>query len=467
MKEKNQRNENSGWDLFKNGIRQATVYIGVITFAVILIFVLFKWSAIRSAFGGFVGILAPVLAGLIIAYILLPVVGFIQRNLMKIPFIKEYVKSEQRKKGLRGISVALALAFAVGIVIILGYMVIPQLLVSISQIVFRFPGYTRQVAEWFAYIQADGKLSSDIQNLINQMMGFLQTWIQNDFLPQIREGINFFTLSVMNVVGFLYNLIIGVIISVYVLMSVDTFTGQAKKIVYALLKPDTANSVIDVARHSNQIFSGFFIGKLIDSAIIGVICFIVLNLIHMPYAMLVSVIVGVTNIIPFFGPYIGAIPSVLLISLTDFKKGIIFLIFIVILQQVDGNILGPKILGNSTGLSPFWVIFSILVGGGLFGFPGILLGVPVFAVIYYLLKTFIEYVLYKKKMPLETADYVEAEGYDMETGKLVYINTENETLKERRERYGSYKNVRIEQDKKRNSQETDRTDDDKGRCDHE
>ena len=443
--------EKNGWELFRKGLRQAAVYIFVIFVTVLFIFILFKWTAIKNAFGVLMGILAPVIFGLVIAYILMPVVNFIQRQLSELSFFKKWTE-KKRGNMVRGISVALTIVLAIGIVVILGYMVVPQLVISVSQIIYRFPSYTRRVAEWFEYIQADGQISEDIQNLIKQGMELFQTWMKNDLYPRIMDGINVFTSSMMNIFGFFYNTVIGIIISIYVLMSTETFTGQSKKITYALFKPDMANAVIDVVRHSNQIFSGFIIGKLIDSAIIGVVCFIVLNLIHMPYAMLVSVIVGVTNIIPFFGPYIGAIPSVLLISLTDLKQGIIFLVFIIILQQIDGNILGPKILGNSTGLSPFWVIFAILLGGGLFGFPGMLLGVPVFAVIYYLVKTFIEYMLYKKKMPLETPSYTEAEGYDTETQQLIYINAD-ETAKERRERYGSYKNVRIERDIKKNKNE--------------
>lgn len=443
--------EKNGWELFRKGLRQAAVYIFVIFVTVLFIFILFKWTAIKNAFGVLMRILAPVIFGLVIAYILMPVVNFIQRKLSELSFFKKWTE-KNRGNMVRGISVAFTIVLAIGIVVILGYMVVPQLVISVSQIIYRFPSYTRQVAEWFEYMQADGQLSEDIQNLIKQGMELFQTWMKNDLYPRIMDGINVFTSSMMNIFGFFYNTVIGIIISIYVLMSTETFTGQSKKITYALFKPDMANSVIDVVRHSNQIFSGFIIGKLIDSAIIGVVCFIVLNLIHMPYAMLVSVIVGVTNIIPFFGPYIGAIPSVLLISLTDLKQGIIFLVFIIILQQIDGNILGPKILGNSTGLSPFWVIFAILLGGGLFGFPGMLLGVPVFAVIYYLVKTFIEYMLYKKKMPLETPSYTEAEGYDTETQQLIYINAD-ETAKERRERYGSYKNVRIERDIKKNKNE--------------
>lgn len=430
-------------------IRQATVYLFVIAVSIVFIFVLFKWSEIHKAAGGLIKILSPVIAGLIIAYILLPIVEFVERRLSKLRWVVRSKKQAQTKRMVRGISVACAMAFALGIIFVLGYMVLPQLVSSISQIILRFPSYTRQVTDWFEGLEYESKFSQDLQDLINQAMNYLQTWMKNDFYPQFRAGINTFTLSIMNVLQFFYNIIIGAIISIYVMMSTKTFTGQAKKVAYAVMKPDSANSMIEVVRHCNQIFGGFITGKLIDSAIIGLVCFIVLNLIHMPYAMLVSVIVGVTNVIPFFGPYIGAIPSVILIGLTDLKQGVVFLVFIIILQQIDGNILGPKILGNSTGLSPFWVVFSILVGGGVFGFPGMLLGVPVFAVIYYLIKTFVEYALYKKRMPLETQSYVQADGYDIETEQLIYNDTGVKTRKERRERYGGYKNVGIERDKKR------------------
>ena len=430
-------------------LRQAMVYLLVIAISIIFIFILFKWSSIHKSIKGLVKILAPVIAGLVIAYVLLPVVEFVERRLLKSAWVTQSKNLTRTKRIVRGISVACAMVFALGIIFILGYMVLPQLVTSIAQIIMRFPSYTRQVTQWFESLQYESQFSQDLQDLINQAMNYLQTWMQNDFYPQLRAGINTFTMSIMNVLQFFYNIIIGAIISIYVMMSTNTFTGQAKKIAYAVLKPDMANSLIEVVRHCNQIFGGFITGKLIDSAIIGVVCFICLNLIHMPYAMLVSVIVGVTNVIPFFGPYIGAIPSVILISLTDLKQGVIFLVFIIILQQIDGNILGPKILGNSTGLSPFWVVFAILVRGGVFGFPGMLLGVPVFAVIYYLIKTFVEYALYKKRMPLETQSYVKADGYDIETEQLIYNDNAAETRKERRERYGSYKNISIERDKKR------------------
>ena len=410
-------------------IRQATVYLFVIAISIIFIFVLFKWSEIHKAFGGLIRILAPVIAGLIIAYILLPVVDFVERRLLKLELVTRSRNPVRTKQIVRGISVGCAMAFALGIIFILGYMVLPQLVTSIAQIIIRFPSYTRQVTEWFEGLQYESQFSQDLQDMINQAMNYLQTWMKDDFYPQLRAGINTFTLSIMNVLQFFYNIIIGAIISIYVMMSTNTFTGQAKKIAYAVLKPDIANSMIEVVRHCNQIFGGFITGKLIDSAIIGVVCFVVLNLIHMPYAMLVSVIVGVTNVIPFFGPFIGAVPGFIIIVLANPLQGLYFLIVIFILQQVDGNIIGPTILGDSTGLSPFWVVFAIMVGGGLFGFAGMLLGVPVFAVIYYIIQRVIYRFLRKKKLPEATEQYIELDKVDTRTNELCYFQKEEIDVK--------------------------------------
>ena len=211
---------------------------------------------------------------------------------------------------------------------------------------------------------------------------------------------------------------IGVIVSVYVLFSKEKFVSQTKKTVYAVFSTRNANAILHLTRKSNEIFGGFIIGKIIDSAIIGVLCFIGISILRMPYVMLVSVIVGVTNVIPFFGPYIGAIPSAVLIMLADPLKGVYFVIFIFLLQQLDGNFIGPKILGNSTGLSAFWVIFSILLGGGLFGFPGMLMGVPTFAVIYYIVQTIVNRRLENKNLPTQS-DFYDELSYVDDSGSYV------------------------------------------------
>lgn len=193
--------------------------------------------------------------------------------------------------------------------------------------------------------------------------------------------------------------------------------------------------ILHLTTKSNEMFGGFIIGKIIDSAIIGVLCFIVLSILNMPYTFLVSVIVGVTNVIPFFGPYIGAIPSTILIMLSDPKMGVYFVIFILILQQIDGNIIGPRILGSSTGLSAFWVVFAILLGGGLFGVVGMILGVPTFAVIYYIVNMLINHKLEEKLLPTDTASYDELSYVDSDG---TYVHSEqNEFMKDEENNYAN------------------------------
>jgi predicted PurR-regulated permease PerM len=211
--------------------------------------------------------------------------------------------------------------------------------------------------------------------------------------------------GVMGVVTGMANVLVGLIISVYVLCSTRTFEAQGKKVTYALFNKKHAKMILDTMRKSNEIFGGFISGKLLDSLIVGLLCFLGMTALHMPYVALVSVIVGVTNVIPFFGPYIGMIPSTILIMLVDFKKGVIALIFIVILQQLDGNVIGPKILGKSTGLSAFWVVFAVMFFGRIWGIIGMLIGVPVFGVIYYVADTAIDYILKQRQLPVETEEY--------------------------------------------------------------
>ena len=270
-----------------------------------------------------------------------------------------------------------------------------------------------QMREWLEILGID----------ISSAGGYVEKLFQTQILPQINTYLSYvasITTGVINAVKLLFNFAIGLVIAIYLLTSKETFIGQAKKIVYTLLPPRYGNVVIHTMRISDQMFGGFISGKILDSAIIGVICYVGLIILRVPYSLLVAVIVGVTNVIPFFGPFIGAVPSVILIALADPIKGLYFLIFVLVLQQVDGNIIGPKILGDSTGLSAFWVVFAILVGGGLFGFMGMLLGVPTFAVIYYLLREAAAYILRKRKLPEETRDYIRMHNVNTKTGDLCY-----------------------------------------------
>ena len=235
----------------------------------------------------------------------------------------------------------------------------------------------------------------------------------------MQEMLKNVSMGVFDVLIFLKNFLIGGIISIYVMADKEIFIAKSKMVIYAIMPGNWASSVIHSMRFTHQAFGGFISGKILDSAIIGVLCYIGTTLLDMPYAILVSVIVGVTNVIPFFGPYIGAVPSGLLILLVNPMKGLYFVIFILILQQFDGNILGPKILGESTGLSSFMVIVAILIGGGLFGIPGMIAGVPVCAVIYAALWNLIGKSLDDKNLPDELKDYTEIDCLDEETGQAL------------------------------------------------
>ena len=292
----------------------------------------------------------------------------------------------------------------------------------------------------------------------NKITDTVETFFEDDIFSKVQTYLTSITSGVIYGVKFVLNVIVGLIISVYVMADQEHFAGQAKKIVYAMFKPVRANVIVDTVRKSNEIFSGFISGKILDSAIIGVLAYIVLAIMKMPDTVLVAVIIGVTNVIPFFGPFIGAIPAILItlligavpsfiiIVLQNPIQGLYFLIFIVVLQQIDGNIIGPKILGSSTGLSAFWVVFAILVFGGLWGFPGMLLGVPLMAVIYYVAQKTVSYFLKKRGLTTDTLAYVYLTKVDKESNQPVY--DKNPSKKELKKHHGKHIEESIEESKK-------------------
>ena len=306
-------------------------------------------------------------------------------------------------------------------------MLVPELYKSIRNLIYTLPGQLNNMVEQFNHFQSKKSATSIlVSNVVEQGAIAIEQWLNADLMGQVNTIMSNLTVGVINFINTITDFLIGIIVSVYVLFSKEKFSAQCKKMVYAFLKTNQANMVLHLTKKSNEIFGGFIIGKIIDSAIIGVLCFIGLSLLNMPYTLLVSVIVGVTNVIPFFGPYIGAIPSAILIFLADPKMGLYFLIFILFLQQLDGNVIGPKILGDSTGLSAFWVIFSILLGGGLFGFPGMIIGVPTFAVIYYIVTMITGQRLSVKNLPVATGYYGE-KSYVDENGVFVDGSKEDNT----------------------------------------
>ena len=390
-------------------------YFLVIVACIVCYFAFLRIDDIAKFLKEVATILQPVIMGLVFAYLLNPMVKMIERNL--IPVLDEKIKNEKKVRSLaRNIGVFTSILITLAVVVLLLNMVLPELYESIRDMIISLPGQMNDAMEYLeAHAIKDSAISGTLNTVLENAAASLETWLRTDLISQVNQMMSSLTSGVISFFETLFNIVIGLIVSVYVLTSKEKFIGQCKKATYALFQKDRANLILQVTRKSNEIFGGFVIGKIIDSIIIGIICFVVLSLLKMPYTLLVSVVVGVTNVIPFFGPFIGAIPSIILILLAEPIKGLYFMIFILLLQQFDGNILGPKILGNSTGLSAFWVVFSILLGGGMFGFVGMVMGVPTFAVFYYLVEMFLNQKLQKKKLPsssdaFEKVDYIDEDG---------------------------------------------------------
>ena len=391
----------------------------VIVLGISYYFLVDRYQDLTELVGKIWGILQPVLIGFVLAYLLSPIVRFEERHLL--PFLEKRMgKRGNAQKMARGIGVLGAIVFVIVVVSILLQMVVPELYQSINGLVTSLPRQVRDFMDWLdRYVSSDSEAAGYLETILTEGADYVGEWARTELLPQGRTILTGLTSGVISVGRLLLNLVIGVIISIYVLLSKETFIGQAKKLVYAALPGRQANAVVHTVHKANEIFGGFISGKILDSVIIGLLCFVGLLALRMPYAVLVSVIVGVTNVIPFFGPYLGAVPSTALILLADPMKGLYFLIFILILQQVDGNIIGPKILGDSTGLSSFWVVFAILAGGGLFGIVGMIIGVPTFAVIYYVARNILNHILGHKGLPQDSGSYVFAERLDLDGNKLV------------------------------------------------
>ena len=295
-------------------------------------------------------------------------------------------------------------------------MIVPSIIESIISIINDSPRYFQNIRHWLESLLKDNpEWKTTVFSYVEQYSPRIENFLNDQILPQLRSILQHLSTGVFGTLVFLKNLLIGLIISVYLMAGKEEFVTQSKMFVYAFFSTEHANNVVKGVRFIHKTFVGFIIGKIIDSVIIGILCYIGTTIIGTPYALLVSVVVGVTNVIPFFGPYLGAIPTAFIILMVNPMQCLYFLIFILLLQQFDGNILGPKILGNSTGLSSFMVIVAILLFGGLMGVSGMIIGVPTLAVIMAGMKTFRAYNLRKKSMPMEEKVYTHMEYMNPKT----------------------------------------------------
>ncbi len=376
--------------------------------AILFYYILFHRSNFMGGIDKFITIAMPIIDGFVLAYLFTPILNMVEKKAIN-PICKKAGLSmtPKVKRRIRAGAILATLAIVILIVYELFALILPEVVRSVQSIIFQFPTYVNNLSNWALLLLKDNPdLEDTVNALINQYSAKILAYVNTNLLPHFNEILKTVSLSVIGVFKALWNLVIGLIISVYLLGSKEKFAGQAKKIVYAMFDRKAGNELISDFRFIHGTFIGFLGGKIIDSIIIGIICFVCTSIIGTPYSILVSVIIGVTNVIPFFGPWIGGIPSALLVLMVDPKQALYFAILIIVIQQFDGNILGPKILGDSTGLSSFWVIFSITIFGGLFGVLGMIVGVPIFAVFYAGVKSLVNRHLRKKNLPTELEPYM-------------------------------------------------------------
>lgn len=380
----------------------------------VIITVIWYYRDIVNVINYYLGRLSAVIYGLFIAYLLNPIMRYCEPVLEKrfLASRKEKVRKKAKVMARRR-SIAIALGIGVLIIAILIMMIIPQVLNSVVALGEEVPSLITKITTKLDKWNTDRSWAGNFQKYIDTALDSIETWITETLVPQATHAVISLTSAAWSVLMFVINFLIGMIISVYVLKEKKHFVSWGKKLSYAFLKPETANLIIDTARHGNKVFGEYLIGSLIDSALVGVICFIFNAIAGIPYPLLLATIIGITNIIPFFGPFLGAIPSGFIILLIDPFKALIFLIFIFVLNQIEGNIIAPKILGNVTGISEFWVTFALLFFGAMFGVFGMIIGVPFLAVLSYIFTKLVDKHMEKKKLVSDADYYFDVYKYDV------------------------------------------------------
>ena len=379
-----------------------------------------NYESFSEGVGTIKTIVSPFIYGFVMAYLLSPIYNATVRGLYKL--LGKYVKNKQRLFSFcKLVASVVAVVCLIGAVAGLIALIVPQVIESLTGILKSLPQRLTQLSALFNDITSkmdNKRLAMRMSEIYAQAQTNLIELAQTKLLPGMGTLVGQVSSQVLLTLKTMMNVMIGVMACVYMLNSKERFQGQFKKVILATLPKEKAEAVFDFAKFTNRTFGGFINGKIIDSIIIGIICFILMEIFGFPYPILISAIIGITNVIPFFGPFIGAIPAAIIILLVSPIHALYFLILIFVLQQVDGNIIGPTILGNTTGIASFWVLFSIVIGGGLFGFIGMVLGVPVFAIIYYYFSRNINKRLEAKGLESRTDSYEDLNKYKIDKEDL-------------------------------------------------
>lgn len=421
------------WNIEKKYLRVGLISLAVIVLALLFNYVLQHNAEMMSFKETVRGTMWPIVMGCVLAYLLNPILHFFE-DYFFIPlgkvFYKDPKKEEKKKKFARALAIFCTIIFLLVIVVGGLYLVVPQVYQSLLKIVTDAPVYYDEIQSWVNSLNPENsEVSRYVLMGIDRLYSQAIDYLNNDILPNMDKIVAGVTSGIVGGLKLILNLVLALIISVYVMAGKEKLISVAKKLVYSIFSIRNANKVLDGMRYANQVFGGFVNGKIIDSFIIGAICYVFMVIVDFDYTVLISIVIGVTNVIPYFGPFIGAIPSSLILLMVDPKQGIIFAVFVIILQQVDGNIIGPLILGDRLKLSSMWILFAILVGGGFFGVIGMILGAPCFACIYTFVSTLCKSKLMEKKLPTDTKVYYELESVVPENGVNVIKTRERKQAK--------------------------------------
>lgn len=381
-------------------VKYTTIAVySVLSVSTIIVFYLSlsKIDLVTSKLSEVISILQPFIMGFVIAYLLDFLLRFFENKVFETKWFKKIKIKSKRALGL-------ALTYLITFLFLKLFIqfVLPQLIDSIVGLVNDIPNYIIKSTELVNELFNKLNLSEEYLSLVNDNLKKLVDYTINlatDLLPVLGN-------LVKNILASIWNIVLGFVISIYLLKDKERFLSLSRKVAYAILSKSKANKVIEIVNKSNYTFGKFLSGKLLDSFIVGIATFVSLTIFDMPYAILIAVIIGVTNIIPFFGPFIGTVPSFLIILIVSPIQAFWFLVIILVIQQIEGNLVVPRILGKSMGISAFWILFAIMVAGKFFGIAGMILGVPMFAVVYSLIKELIEGRLKEKGLKVETEDYM-------------------------------------------------------------
>ena len=416
-------------------ITRRTVVIFALCIAALLIVT--QIDAVKSTLSWLGNTLSPILVGVVLAYIINPLCMFFEKRFKRLFSKSKRMSAKTRHKLSRGLSILISILILIAIIALLLFLIIPEFLDNFKKLIDIAPSLVGKAGDWLSgSVESDNTFGQNIGQAIQGLEQNITDWVGGT-LSSVIAGL---IAGATEVAMFLVDLLVSFVVCIYALLEKNRFLGQIKKIIFALFSPGRANDILDVARYGNSVFGKFIIGKLISSSIVGTITFLFMTAVGMPYALLSAGVIAVTNVIPFFGPFIGGIPTAFIILLTDLEYGIVYIIFLLVLQQLEGNIIEPMIMEDRTGVSKFWITSAVIVFGGVFGIAGMIFSVPIIAIIFYVIRIAVERSLVRKGLPINSMTYRTVGSVDPEAMTLQPIPEQaphkklRDTVREWRER---------------------------------